>query len=367
MITIAISELKKFLHNSKYIKDNRALPILSYVKLECRGELASLTKSNLNSFVITEIDAGFNDDCTLLIEEQTLAGCVNFSQRSEVKITVSKDKKNIILDDGETISKCQTAELKAFPSVEFPEEPKKYRLDSEVISSLTLAKNHCLSGGETGFRDWKHFVHIIDSNKKKCVAGANGPISYFKYFKGDLPKFSLEPDVVTIISKFPELEYFSSDRYDYFSCLDTTFGFIKSEIKPPELDTVISKLKSDDSFVVNRREVIRLCEAAIFMNTSSLAPEVSLKEEDGRLALTFEDNSGSRGKRQYLDVEKKTFEVAEIIFQPKNMITALSSIDSDKIKISKIFGNMVITTDEDKNYLGSVMELARMIPQPQPV
>jgi DNA polymerase III sliding clamp (beta) subunit (PCNA family) len=364
MVTVSISELKKFLHNSKYIKDRRVLPILSYVKLQCVGERAALTKSNLNSFLITEIDAGFNDDCTILIEEQSLVGCVNFSRKDEVKISI--DGKNVVLDDGETITKCQTADPKNFPSVEFPEDPKRYRLDTEVISSLTLAKNHTLAGGENGLRDWKYFVHVIELNKKKCVAGANGPISYFKYFKGDVPKFSLDPDVVTIISKFPELEYYSSDRYDYFTCLDTTFGFIKSEITTPELDTVVNKFKSENSFVVNRKEVIRLCEAAMFMNSSALAPEVSLKEEDGKLALTFEDNSGSRGKRQYLDFEKKTYEVSEIIFQPKNMITVLSSLDSEKVKVSKIFGNMVITTDEDKNYIGSVMELARLIPQPQP-
>jgi DNA polymerase III sliding clamp (beta) subunit (PCNA family) len=364
MITIAISELKKFLHNSKYIKDRGVLPILSYVKLQCHGEVASLTKSNLNSFVVTEIDAHFNEDYTILIEEKSLAGCVNFSKGEEVKISI--EGKNVIMDDGETITKCQAADIKTFPSVEFPEDPKKYRLDTEVISSLTLANGHTLAGGEKGLLDWKYFVHIIELNKKKCVAGANGPISYFKYFKGDLPTFSLESDVVTIISRFPELEYFSSDRYNYFTCLDTTFGFIKAEIKLPELDSVISKFKSNDSFVVNRKEVIRLCEAAMFMNSSSLAPEVSLKEEDGKLALTFEDNSGSRGKRQFLPFEKKTFEVTEIIFQPKNMITVLSSLDSEKVKISKIFGNMVITTDEDKSYIGSVMELARLIPQSQP-
>jgi len=364
MVTVSISELKKFLHNSKYIKDRKVLPILSYVKLQCVGERAALTKSNLNSFLITEIDAGFDEDCTILIEEQSLVGCVNFSRKDEVKISIQG--KNVVLDDGETITKCQAADIKTFPSVEFPHDPKKYRLDAEVISSLTLAKNHTLSGGETGLRDWKYFVHIVEMNKKKCVVGANGPISYFRYFKGDLPKFSLDPDVVSIISKFPELEYYSSDRYDYFTCLDTTFAFVKAEIKLPELETVVSKFKSDDSFVVDRKEVIRLCEAAIFMNSSALAPEVSLKEVDGKLTLTFEDVSGGRGKRQFLDFENKTYSVGEIMFQPKNMITALSSLDSDKVKISKIFGNMIITTDEDKNYIGSVMELARLIPQPQP-
>lgn len=357
MIIIPISELKRFIANSKNIKDSKILPILSYLKIECKGTSTTITKTNLNSFVVSEIECDFKEDQVLLIEEKVLAECATFSRGQSLSISISG--KNIVLDDGHSTSKCQRIE-DHFPAVEIAADENKTTLNTDVICAMSIATKHALLSTERGLRDWKSFVNIIKVGKKNCVAAANGSISYFKYFKQKLPVISLEPETVGIISKFPELEYFSSDRYDYFRCLDVTYGFIKSEVKSPELDTVLEKFKSDDSFEMKKRDMVDFCESAIFLNGSSLAPEVCISEKKDELYLTFEDIAGNRGKTQKIVQAKKTYNVSDILFQPRNMLTALSGIDADTIKISKIFGNMILSTDEDKDYIGSVMELARL-------
>jgi len=362
MITIPIVELKKFLNNAKSIRDNKSssdrLPILLYVKLECKGDLATLTKTNLQSFVITEIDAEFKKDEIILIEEQTLSGCVNYSRGKEIKISVVKD--NVILNDGFREVKCQTIE-NHFPAIETNNSHEKIQFYTDIITSLSLAKSHTLPATDKAVREWKCFVHIKKINEKSYIVGVNGAISFLKSFKEDLPEISIDPETVGIISKYDMVEYSSNDRYDYFQNGGTTYGFIKAETKCPALETVVDKFKSENCFTANRKELIDFCDMVMNLTGSSVPPEVSISDDGNtRLALNFSDISGNQSANESIYVEGKTFQVPKIYLYPKDLLTAFKDLPVDKIKISKIFGNMIISSPEDKDYLGSIMELAKI-------
>lgn len=359
MITISISELKRFLNNAANIKENRMLPILSYIKLECKGKSATLIKTSLHSFVIAEVEAEFKKDETILIEEQILAGAVNFSKGSELKISVVG--KNVVMNDGFGDTKCQVQDIVNFPAVETNTEKEKIEISTDVIAALKLAKNHVLTVTDKDMRNWMSFVHIVEIGDKGYVVGANGQISYFKSFKVELPKISLDPDTVTVLAKYPSVNYSSNARYDYFQCLGITYGFIKTETACPNFEPILERFKSENSFMLNTNDILLFCEKAISINTSSVPPEVSIEDGgNGSLLLKFVGISDNESTMEKVKADGKTYEVEKILFQPRNLLTAVKDLGVDKIKVSKIHGNMVITSDEEKNYIGSVMELAKM-------
>lgn len=359
MIVISITELKKFLSNSSNIRNNNIIPILSYIKLECKGKIATLIKTNLHSFIISQIDAEFKKDITILIDEQILASAVNFSKGKDLKISVVG--KDIVMNDGFGDTKCQVQDVVNFPAVDTNTGKGAIEFTEDVISALGLAKNHILTSSDKEMRNWMSFVHIRTINNKSHVVGANGSVSYFKSFGEALPEISLDPDTVSIISKYPFVHYSSNDRYDYFQCLGVTYGFIKTETACPKFEPIIDRFKSENSFIINSRDIVLFCEKAISMNRSSVPPEVSIENGDnGSLLLNFVGISDNESASEKIKSDKKTYNVEKILFQPKNMITAVKDLGVEKIKISKIFGNMILSSDEEKDYTGSVMELAKM-------
>lgn len=357
MITINVSELKRFLNAAKNIKDSRIIPILAYIKIECSGDAATMTKTNLHSFLVMEVDAKFDNDCVFLIDEQTLNACAFYAKDKVVEVKLIG--KNVVMSDGYMEWKTPTIENN-FPTTEINIE-EKISLDAEVLSAMFLAKQHTLSASDKSIRGWKCFVHVMKINKKSFVVGLNGFISYFKSFKENLPEISLDPDTVGIVCKFPEIYYSAGSRYDYFQYLDITYGFIKAETARPNLDVIFERLKSEDSLIANRKDLVNFCEAVVSINGSSIPPEVSIKNDGkDKIIIRHTDLTGVEKAVESIKVDKKTFDVPEILFQPKNLLTVMKDLGVDKVKLSKIDGNLIITSDEEKDYVGSIMELAKI-------
>lgn len=358
MILVKTSELKRFLPHSKNIRSRGILPILSFVKIECKDNRATITKTNLHSFVIFEIEAEFKQDETVLIEENVLEACANFSAGEY--ITITKKENAVTLDDGFKKLKSQYEDEKHFPSTNIDSEQEN-SFDEEVISALSLAKNHVLSSSNS-VREWKCFVHSVKIGKKSFIVGISGAISYFRSFKQALPEFSLDPETVSIIGRFPDVNYMSGEKYDYFRWNGIVYGFIKAETGRPQLEKVFEQFTSEDSIILPRRDLVNFCEMVnTSLNSSNLPPEVSISDDgNGGIILKYVDVTGIEKASEKIKSRDKTFDVPEIIFQPKNLLTVMKDLDSDDVKISKIFGNMIITTSEEPNYTGTIMELAKL-------
>lgn len=358
MIVIKVSELRKFLASAKAIKENRLLPILGYVKLECEGDSARLTKTNLHAFVVCEIKADFSENVTMLIDEQVLSVAANYSKGDELRITIEGN--DVVMDDGFSKTKCKNEDHANFPAVESPSVDKS-TLDSDFISSLIVAKAHAAVLVDKDMRSWMTYIHVRKTGKKVCVAGVNGAISYFKLFKEAIPEMSLDHETISAIDKYSTLEYSTNGSYDFFTNGSVMYGFIKGEVKCPDFDTILEKFKSENSFIVSVKDMCIFCEKVVNLSKSNIPPEVSI--EDGgksNLILKYESISNSESSEEKIVADKKTYTVDKILMQPKNFLTAVKDLGVEKIKISKIFGNMIISSEDDKDYTGSVMELAKM-------
>lgn len=354
MISIDIKELKKFLAAARNIKDRNILPILAYVKLECKEGVATITKTNLDSFVTCTIDASFEGDTTILIDEKTLSSTVAYSTSNIITISV-KDN-NVIMDDGVRKNRCATQDSKLFPRIEGNKDLQKYSLSADVLSSLSIAKQHTFQSNEKN--QWECYVHVIKGDKKTLIGAANGFVLYLKMFTDNIPSMVLSPDTVYAVAGLPYADYSSSERYDFFESVDVAYGFIKPLSARPGLGFIWDKLVSENSFTVSRKELIQFCEMVISMNGSSIVPEVYIKDDGSDITLLFDGPSDAQGAKQNIKAKGKSSSFPETRFQPKNLIVAMKDLGVDTVNLTKISGNVLITSDEDKDYKGSIMELA---------
>lgn len=358
MITINTNEIKKFISASKNIKDNRILPIYSYVKLVCSKKNATFYKSNGHSFLIFPIEAVFEKDITVLIEEKTLLGFINATSAKDITIEVKDGK--IFISDGLKNVSCQSIPDN-YPAIQPLSNEDKKLLDTDVLQSLFLAKSHASIATDKQMRAWTSFVHIQKNKTKYFIAGLNGQTSYIHSYKGDYPELCLDLDVVSIISKFPALHYTSSGNYDCFDSGNLCYGFIKTEAKCPDLSTIVNRFKSDEHFTVNRKRIVDFCEMVIDINDSNIPPEVAISDAGGgAISLKFSSISGNQTAEETIEVENKNFTVNEFVFQPKNMILLLKELDFVKINMAYTSHNFIISSPEEPNYIGSIMELAKL-------
>lgn len=115
---ISTSELKRFKHNSSFIKKNNILPILGYLKFDD----GKITKTNLHSF----IEQKTNVKGSFLVPEMNLFNFLARSTEDFVDVYV-KDGMCIISDGKLPVVKVPTEDIKHFPSTPTPDEEQLFK------------------------------------------------------------------------------------------------------------------------------------------------------------------------------------------------------------------------------------------------
>jgi hypothetical protein len=358
-MVILLEELRRFINAARHIKDTRILPIYSYVKLELTKERAVFYKSNGHSFVVCPVKAEYKSPEVFIIEEKTLFGFVSFC--STESVTIKRDGKNITISDGIKSVSCQYIDDN-YPAVQGKEDGDSFDLDSDVLEAIYSAKAHVLPANDKTYRPWNCFVHMTKVGKETAVAGFNGFTSYIQKFKQTLPSLIIDPDTVSIISKLRAAAYSSAGQYDLFDSAGITYGFIKPENKVADLNTVLENFgKATKSFIVNRRKLVNFCEMVLDINNSNLQPEISMDGaiEENAILLRYEGFTGQSAE-ELVYVEGKWEEVLKRAYNPKNILLTLKELGYDEVTVSMLGENLILSSTEEPNYLGSIMSLAML-------
>lgn len=358
MVTISTSEIKRFLSHASNIAEKRTLPILSYVKVECNNGVCTLTKTNLDSYCVVEVEAKFKKDQIILIDRTTLEASV-IGDSKEVKISIEKG--NVILDNGSRKPYCQVNN-DPFPAVQEMPSPT-VMVDDEMVAALKLSKAHIFVPSE-GVRVWQSYIFSQKVGKKHYIYGVSGAIMYFKKFNS-LPEMVLEPEIVSVLEKFDgrnghDFEYSGSEQYHHFRLHGVTFGFRKTEMLPREsIGTVIEKLSSPDGFLISKSRLIETCQVILKLSSAyAVAPSIVLEDAGkDKISAKYVGVAGDRGTDEIIPVKDKTFTLSAISFHPKNLLTVLKSISGEEIRMERVPNNMAISCPDDPAYVGSVVEV----------
>lgn len=360
MITIPISEVRKFISAANPIKDTKMLPIYAYVKLVCDGNQGVFYKTNGSSFVVCHVKAEFDKNESLLIEEKALFGFVHNSAGKEIKIT--KKENSVTLNDGKRVASASTHPVEHFSAIQEKTNEESIVLTEQVLNALFLAKAHVFQPSEVSMRPPSSFVHMANVGKSFYVAAWNGQIAYLKKLDYRLPVVSLDPETISIISKLSIVNYSRCGKYDYFDGGGVAYGFIQNECKTPDISKIVENFKHTETFTVDRKSIVGFCKLVTDVANLSIPPVISIWQENGVMVMDFQD---------YSDPDKKAHEDAPLLnggislekpfwFQPKNMITILEDLGVDNITLSYVQNNFLISSDEEPGYIGAIMELSNV-------
>jgi hypothetical protein len=359
MITISTKELKRFTSLATHIKNNGIIPIYGYVKIEAKGGVATMYKSNAQSFIVFPVDGAVcNKDETILVEEKVLFGFINTTSRQSVSI--SQDGKDGNIDDGKRPVKFIGIE-DHYPVIQQKAaDAVPYEFDLDVLSALSLAKQHTLPPQDKTIREWNTFVHISKCGDRTGIAGFNGFTWYFQTFKEKLPELVLDTDVIAIISKFQSAAYSQSGNYDIFECAGVTYGFIKPEVKPRELTKFMESLsKGEKKFKVVTKSITEYCESVLAMNNTSLTPDITVEPMEGKKILLKHVGYGGVDIEEEVFIEEKDGDFDTHYFNPNYILLALKGIPFDEVEVSVLENQgFVFSSPEEPHYLGGVVKMS---------
>lgn len=266
MLQIKTFQLNEFAKLTSQIQDNKANPLLSYLKLTKDG---TLTKSNQeiyftmqvdfllaqsSMFRTTEANSPLSDD--LLIHEDTLFGLVESTKSEAISIDVKNG--SVIISDGKTTLKHQVEDIALFPITPKLPETEPILLDKQILQTIKTAKAFCSSDpNQTNFQA----VHMNDN----YIAGISFHTLYVKEFDQAFTNVIFTHKMIDIITQFESVELFDSDKNYFFKpASGKLFVFTKTEFSTPDFRNQINKVKevNIDRFKIQKSDIIDFCELA---------------------------------------------------------------------------------------------------------
>jgi DNA polymerase III sliding clamp (beta) subunit (PCNA family) len=360
MIKIAIADLKQFLSRSSGIKQKGVLPILAYIKLECKGNSATLTRSNLNAFVVHEFKVKCKKNITVLLDHTILAGVVDKTKSEEITIELEAKKPDtefggkVLYSDGEFKQRHELVDHANFPTVPENASQDKTIFNQAILESLHLSKNNTdPKQGNPFFQ----YVHINPNGKGSYIFGTNSTVIYYRHFDEKLPTISLDHDAVAAISKFQEVIYTENGNFDFFDTGNTLYGFIKPDFKASDISQIMKGGDDKMKFVIDKKQVLEYCQYVNRINPGLLAYVFFADAGKNSIMLRYSNDEYSLSADQFYDVEKKGT-IRDFCFNPSQMVPLLKDLPYDKLNFNLCENhNCYITSEDDKDFIGVIREI----------
>lgn len=330
------AELRHFINKTRSIKPNNILPILSMIKYDN----GVLTKTNLETYFLSEISTKYKQ--SFLIDEKILLAKLKEIESETITIEV---KDNFIVLNGKT--KFPTS-----PVMEYPNPPELKSMDKVVIDEETI-KAVGYFGGLTTISDQPHnlsYVHVTKSG----IFASNGFTFINREASLELVDVLLSREACSLLSEYSEIEFYSSDNYNFFSSKSDSIAFIKPTAKTPveAFARVINGSDKQISAEFDKKHFISFCDFVSAV-TPALLPECKLSIKDKKLSLSLNDSSYDISDSREMDVVG-SFEMDSYTFNPKIFSQYLKAIPYSLIRLSPHSqkGALTIWTIEDDKFNG---------------
>lgn len=329
MILIPTSEIKTFLKRSSKIDGTKSLiPVLSYIKLDCSGDTATISKTDMATWCIHQIEADFKPNETLLIDERILNAVI--SNGADDLVSISRDGNDVLVKSGKATAGFAWQD----PQI-FPEPPAMNQgngitdLPAEILYSIRAAASIINDDSPTSY-SLCHLRYI--DGKSNIMSTNSGAIAYMKRFDARMPKLSIVPLAASMICSFETVRHYELGNYDFFDCGKTVFGFIKSEYNPPANFTKIFTSKTDNYFEVSKAELLQFC--SLTTNIGDKFPTAKFYD-GGMLGVIFSyhDNDLRLSTRTEMAADKN-FTIPDFSFSPKLVMLLAKAVNGSLIRFS---------------------------------
>jgi hypothetical protein len=340
-IGIPRKELNQFKEKAVNIDTNTTIPILAYIKIEIDNGICTIVKDNLEAFVINEFPDTINNECSFLVNENTLFKFLAFSESRFIQFELGVNKIRIF-DDYSSVE-CST------------ERPQYFRMPELYPTTWTKISRDTLDS--IGVAAKLIFSNEIDGQKSNVyvgnghVAGTDGTIGYCGEMVEKMPNIVLSKNIADIVSKLKYCQYSYSTAYDYFGEDLITYGFLRNENTFFDFAPLFGEIERDFSFKISKNLILEFCDLCI--KTIKSKREVffaSIHPEKNSLVLTME---GSDIKIQHnIPLNKGDFK--RFKFNPERMKVLLKALPCETVYFYPGDKRYFIT-DSEKTFTSVIM------------
>jgi hypothetical protein len=338
-------DIESFKKNASAItKADQVNPVLSFIKIEVKGDFCCMTKSNLKAFVM-QTTPNDSEDCIFLVDENTLFSFTELSDAEFINFQISGLR--ITIEDGRHKTQSPTENSNMYPRLELEMIQKWHSISKGVLDAIGTCAEIVFDDEISGLRN-SVFVG------RGSVAGSDASVGYWKFFEEDLPTIVLRKQVAMSVSKLPACEYSNNSSYDLFKVNTTLFGFSKSEIQfvelPPKFE--LPEFEKGVSFYINKSLLIKWNTYCI--NTcKSKALEATWNANLYRLELKIIDSKYEVNTDSYLDIVDGS---GNFKFNPETINRILKVLPSEQIHFYPGKKNdRYYMTDNNKTFMAAIM------------
>ncbi len=338
MIQLSIARLQDFQKRTQYIQRHTTLPMLSYLKLHVENGNFHLTKNNLAAICVMVVGENAPPDTpTLLLDDRILFSYL--SAAAAKQITITWTDKEIQLTDGKQPVTFQRQDPTDFPRTpEFNEATNEYKMPTELLATLAVAKNFVNDSETAGNQKFIHlrgeYVFAMSTN---CFFLCNR-------FK-DLPELRLDKQQADILSGLQEVEFGSIGNHYFFLAGDSIFIFTKQEGQSPAaISNIHERLRlPGKEFQIMRDELTSFCNVANMVSEGPLVP-CSMVPAGPVCSLRMVDASFNRGTSRDVMVTG-TFD--QFNFDSRLFQTPMKAIPYEILEAKTNQNNFIITGQDE--------------------
>lgn len=336
MITIKTTEFKNFFSLSAGIKISALYPALDVVKMDISGDVCTLTKTNMNSYIRYEFECD-TDECSLLLDDKLIRA---FIAQSGDEIVISFTDKKINVKNGTSVITFDSRPIDEFP--QFPQRSHEpYLFSKEAVEALKIAKNYVMDAYSLF-----NCVHV----KNNEIFASNGSYIYTKKISTTLPDVVLSLEACNVLNE-EDYTYYKAENYDFFKTDNLCFGFIKSEFGTPAYESILVNGDKSLFFSFQKTDLLKFCG---LVNAATKEEIPLAKMFPGK--LLYDEHSFNTKIDCAFNTSGNEVPV-EFKFSTKNISRFISALPYDTLNFSQAGPHYKIWSSEDENYTGIISGL----------
>ncbi len=338
------------------ITTNPVVPILENFLFEIKDGTLTITASDLQTSMITEIEVEAKEDGSIAIPARILMETLRNLPEQPVTFTIDSDTYSIEINSDNGRYKLSGENATDFPKIPTVSDGYSVNMSSEVLAqainnTIFATSNDELRPAMTGV-----YVNLSETNTTFVATDSHRLIRYRRVdVAADedhtmiIPRKALTLLKTTLPSENTavNMEFNASNAFFNFNNIKMICRLIDERF--PDYENVIP-VDNNNVIVINKDEVLSsLKRIAIYANKTT--HQVRLKVTGSELMISAEDLDFSNEANERLSCEHDGEDI-EIGFNAKFLIEMLNNLDSDEINLRLSAPNkagIILPSEKDEN------------------
>lgn len=329
MIKLSTKSLRDFQKRISGIEPYNNLPILKNLKVSISNGLCLITKNEINSICIGQIEYE-GEDIEILINEKVLFALLNVTKDEWVEVhekylKSGVDKIPIAFED-----------ISRYPNPPEVSDQQSFKITKDHITAINIAKSYV---SDMDNQMQYQFVHLNND----AIYAFHSHYFYINSSFSGLPLGQFTKEECNIITSQDEIDFLDLPNHHIFFIPGYTYIFTKPEEVRISINAVVSKLQLPaKEFTCNKSEILDFITLANSVSESQIATCTLY----GKL-LSMNDASYNRGNERELNIEGES---DEFVFNSRLIAVPFKAIPYSTIKGKVNMNNFIITGGSDQEW-----------------